>query len=255
VGGDWNLTRDPRQPGENIDVINMAAIPSRQRTLACNRMSENLNLVDAYRVLYPNNREFTYIPNAAVNINRWRIDFFLISESLAVQKFDAGISCGLVSKSFDHKQITLEFGTVTPKNFNKIDDRLTNNAETDIMVRSTVFESYLVHTDDEAFHRYRKNELMIDIGRINNLMRIYFNLKTNAENENQIQNMLAEASAILETLPDPEFFFNLPLSCEDDFFFEGLIMEVKNNTLSLQKKISKCKNSALKKKIDMLQNL
>jgi hypothetical protein len=38
-------------------------------------------------------------------------------------------------------------------------------------------------------------------------MRTYFNLKTNAEDENQSQNMLAQASAILETLPDPEFFF------------------------------------------------
>jgi hypothetical protein len=24
--------------------------------------------------------------------------------------------------------------------------------------------------------------------------------------------------AILKTLPDPEFFYNLPLTCEDDFF-------------------------------------
>jgi hypothetical protein len=169
-------------------------------------MSENLNLVDAYRVLYPNNREFTYIPNAAANINRSRIDFFLISEGLAVQKFNAGVSNRLVSKSFDHKLITLEFGIVMPKIFNKIDDGLINNVETDITVRSTVFESYLVHTDDDAFPRYRKNELMIDIGRINNLMRTYFNLKTNAEEENQMQDILAEASAILETLPDPEFF-------------------------------------------------
>jgi hypothetical protein len=237
VGGDWNLTRDPRQPGENIDVINMAAIPSRQRTLACNRMSENLNLVDAYRVLYPNYHEFTYVPNAAANINRSRIDFFLISEGLAVQKFDVGISSGLISKSFDHKRITLDFGTVTPKNFNKIDDGLTNNVETDITVRSTVFESYLVHTDENAFPRYRKNELMLEIGRINNLMQTYFNLKINAEGANQLQDILAEASAILETLRDPEFFFNLPLSCDDDFFFEGLIMAIKTNTLSLQKKL------------------
>jgi hypothetical protein len=116
-----------------------------------------------------------------------------------------------------------------PKIFNKIDDGLINNVETDITVRSTVFASYLVHTDDDAFPRYRKNELMIDIGRINNLMRTYFNLKTNAEEENQMQDILAEASAILETLPDPEFFFNLPLSCDDYFFFEGLIMAIKTN--------------------------
>jgi exonuclease III len=57
LGGDWNLTCDPRGPNENLDVVNMANIPSRQRTLAMNRMSERLGLVDAFRTLNPTARE------------------------------------------------------------------------------------------------------------------------------------------------------------------------------------------------------
>jgi exonuclease III len=52
-----NLTCDPRGPNENLDVVNMANIPSRQRTLAMNRMSERLGLVDAFRTLNPTARE------------------------------------------------------------------------------------------------------------------------------------------------------------------------------------------------------
>jgi exonuclease III len=104
LGGDWNLTPDPRPVGENLDVINMANIPSRTRSLAFNALSDRLDLKDAYRILYPNTREFTYIPNANLNINRSRLDFFMISTALAVQKFSTGIGSALSSKSFDHKK-------------------------------------------------------------------------------------------------------------------------------------------------------
>jgi exonuclease III len=119
LGGDWNLTMDPRAPVDNLDVVNMANIPSRQRSMAANKMCDALDLEDAYRILNPNAREFTYVPNAAANINRSRIDFFLISSSLAVQKYATGISHGLVSKSFDHNRITLEFGLKKPKTLTK----------------------------------------------------------------------------------------------------------------------------------------
>jgi hypothetical protein len=73
--------------------------------------------------------------------------------------------------------ITIEFGKKSPKNFNKIDDSLTNTVETDIIVRSTVFESYLIHTDQNAFPGYLRNEYLLEIGRINNLVRNYFKQK------------------------------------------------------------------------------
>jgi hypothetical protein len=66
---------------------------------------------------------------------------------------------------------------------------------------------------------------------------------------------LDEARAVLETLPDPEFFFNLPLSCGDDFFFEGMIMAVKTNTLSLQKKINDLKTTHWQKNVMIWSHL
>jgi hypothetical protein len=86
-------------------------------------------------------------------------------------------------------------------------------------------------------------------------MRTYFAFKKNGGNENELNNIIENTLAILETLPDPEFFYNLPLTYEDDFFFEGLIMAVTTNTVSLQKKISNCKNNFLRTKTEQLNNL
>jgi hypothetical protein len=123
---------------------------------------------------------------------------------LAVKKFDTSIGMSLSSKSFDHKKITLDIGKKTPKNFNKIDDSILRDDETDIVLRSTIFESYLVHADDEIFPWYRKNELLLEIGRINYKLKEHYNRKKNDEQYNDF--LLDEARAVLETLPDPEFF-------------------------------------------------
>jgi hypothetical protein len=227
----------------------MANIPSRTRSLAFDAFSDRLDLKDAYRILYPNVREFTYIPNANLNINRLRLDFFMISTALAVQKFSTGIGSALSSKSFDHKKIFFELGKKNPKNLNKIDDQITKNVETDIVVRTTVLECYLVHTDTDAFPRYRVNELLLEIGRIRYKLQSHIRLRKSNINNGPVNNeLIGEALAILETMPDLEFFDELPLTCEDDFFFEGLVMALKTNVLSLQQDIHNIKNNLLNQK-------
>jgi exonuclease III len=76
IAGDWNATWDSRPAAYNPDVINMANIPSKIRSDAVINMASNIGLTDPYRVKYPIKRDFTYIPNARMNINRSRLDFF-----------------------------------------------------------------------------------------------------------------------------------------------------------------------------------
>ena len=59
LGGDWNCTVDIRGVDSNIDVVNMASIPSKLRSEKLNKISRNLKLTDPYRFLYPNKTEFT----------------------------------------------------------------------------------------------------------------------------------------------------------------------------------------------------
>ena len=73
LGGDWNRTWDT-----NIDVLDMAAIPSKLRSEKFKKMCKTLKITDPYQVLYPNKLEYTYIPAALHHTNRSRINFFCV---------------------------------------------------------------------------------------------------------------------------------------------------------------------------------
>ena len=106
-GGDWNCTIDTRGVESNLDVINMAGIPSKLWSEKLNQISKRLKLTDPYRFLYPNKTEFLYIPAIVANTNRSCLDFFLISESLLPWVGDCCIANSLSSTNFDHKPISL----------------------------------------------------------------------------------------------------------------------------------------------------
>jgi hypothetical protein len=78
-------------------------------------------------------------------------------------------------------------------------------------MRAVVFECYLQHADPAAFPAFRKNSLLIDIGRI--FSRIEQFRASNRQTE-----LLEEVSDIFDTLPDLEFFEQLEKSCDDDIF-------------------------------------
>jgi exonuclease III len=70
LDGNWNTPVDGSPIRFNIDTINMADIPSKQRSNWLNRACDLLHLTDPYRFFYPDRREYTYIPNAQASINR-----------------------------------------------------------------------------------------------------------------------------------------------------------------------------------------
>jgi exonuclease III len=250
VGGDWNATWDPRPAENNIDVINMASIPSRFRTEQIKRIAAKFGLTDPFRALHPIRREFTYIPNARINLNRSRIDFFLISENEIPHVTDASIIPALSSTSFDHKKILLSLGRPkVVKNYGKINDRVLKEEGIVLLVKTKILESYLIHTDPETIPRYVKFDLLIDIGRIESMVRQSLKVKYDKgelemeNNERISQELLDNARDIYETLPNHDFFLNLTLACDDDFFFEGLISIVRATTLSVQSDLFKYKNN------------
>ena len=82
IGGDWNATWDNNAIDLNIDVVNMANIPSKKKSDKLRLVCNELKLIDPYRMFYPTRREYTYIPSAIGMLNRSRLDFFLISEGI-----------------------------------------------------------------------------------------------------------------------------------------------------------------------------
>ncbi len=109
LGGDFNATFDNKSVEENIDVLNMANIPSLRRSNRILDMCAALDLTDPYRIIYPLTKEFTFTPHGAEQLNRSRLDFFLISKDFSANLVNVIIPHSLSSSTFDHKPVHLLF--------------------------------------------------------------------------------------------------------------------------------------------------
>jgi exonuclease III len=85
IGGDWNTTIDSRNGRTNLDMLNTASIPSVRRSGWLNTLMTKCNLIDPFRYFFPDTPEYTYVPYSVEAVNRSRLDFFLISDSLTEQ--------------------------------------------------------------------------------------------------------------------------------------------------------------------------
>jgi exonuclease III len=251
LGGDWNSTWDINPANNNIDTFMMQNIPSRDRSERVKIIAEKFRLCEPFRHLYPNRKEFSYVPNAVNNLNRSRIDFFLISNGLTNILLDSEIGTGKLSTAFDHKPIFLKLGKKkVPVDPNKICNNILSEPIIGLVIELTVKEAYLNNADPDAVPGHLITGLKQELGRI------FSRLKTASEIElnnlrieipdpvaiMEAQTLINESFDIAETVPSLEFFESIPLAVEPDNFFEGLILAVKNEILSKQSAIYKTKN-------------
>ncbi len=145
IGGDWNTTYDTRGTRLNIDVLNTVNIPSIRRSRWLNQLCIEHHLTDPYRYLYPESHEYTYVPFALDAMNRSRLDFFIMSESLVDQCVNCRIPHGLNSLLFDHKQVTLSFKRDNPYKKQTINDVVLTDSDLDDIVNITTRECYINH--------------------------------------------------------------------------------------------------------------
>jgi Reverse transcriptase (RNA-dependent DNA polymerase) len=253
MGGDFNATWDCRDAEDNIDTLFMVNPPSVFRSEKINWIARNNNLTDPYRFLYPSRLDYTYIPNATQNKNRSRIDYFLITSDLCDRETLCEISESLLTKSFDHKMVTLGFDNKKgTKNKGQIKNQILKDDCVGLRVKLTVMESYLHNSDPQVFPSYQKRVLLESIGSIlEKINRI--NLLRFKKNEQPVlytvpvAELIQECKDSFELLPDLTFFEAIEKTCTDAVFFETLIMNLKNSVLTDQKKIFDAKNH--KKKV------
>ena len=145
LGGDWNATWDDSKVEKNIDTLNMVALPRFKRTKAIIKLAEQLNLTDPFRIFYPTRRDFTFTPTSALQLNRSRIDFFLMSLSLSPYCRNCTIPNSTTGSIFDHKQISLTFKSNKGSGNKILKDHIFEGNDSDAYVRARVYESYLQH--------------------------------------------------------------------------------------------------------------
>jgi hypothetical protein len=206
----------------------MNNIPSKFRSDSVIALAARFNLTDLYRFLYPNKKEYTYVPNAIANNNR--IDHFLISKALIDGLKKTVIVTGRRTKLFDHRTIGLCFGrgSSIPDKY-KISDGVVGNSIVELVVEIAIKEAYLAHSDHNATPPYLIRNLNMEIGRILGKLKLADTIELeslvqgeiNEELHAQINNLWLEAKEISETLPDQEFFEGLSLGCTPDFFLRA----------------------------------
>ena len=267
LGGDWNATWDNSDVNLNMDVLNMVNIPSRVRSNRIGALSSKFKLTEPFRILNPNKVEFTYVPNAAANTNRSRIDYFLISENILASCKNSSISNSLTSTLFDHKQIYLDFKKRVKKNREKIKDTILKDPMLEYYIKSHIIDCYVNHaTVNLNFNANMKNRIQTSIGTIFTKLSEIKILKENCYLNGtadlpEMQNLIDAKILIINNeyrfLPEMEYFENLHLTCTDSQFFEVLVTSIKATALQFQSnfyKLSNIKKDRLKTNLKILKN-
>jgi hypothetical protein len=115
LGGDWNATWDRSIVTSNIDTFQMAGLPNAKNSEYLENIVNEFSLVDPFRILYPDKRDFTYSPFGNVRLNRSRLDFYVMSSNLVPFLTECSISAAPKCKLFDHKTVTLYLFQQKPK--------------------------------------------------------------------------------------------------------------------------------------------
>ncbi len=197
---------------------------------------------DPYRYLYPDVKEFTYIPFAVDAINRSRLDFFLVSESILPSCVNCRIPNNLSTMLFDHKLVSLVFRRDNPYKKQVINDTILKCPDINNVVDIAAIECYVNHlTPTEDVSDLDISEMRTIIGRVCKLQHDLITLRLKDAEDGfdplNIDRIVETKNAIknnLELLPTLDNLQNMEIACDKDVFLEILIMAVKNSSLAHQ---------------------
>ena len=266
IGGDWNTTVSAAPADNNPDVFNMRAIPSQERSVWLSDMMNRCNLIDPFRYLNPTLTDFSYFPYGTVRKNRSRIDFFLVTESLASCIKSCDIAHGICKRYFDHKSIKLQLGHVRKKGKKAVNNRIVFNPLFRFFVILAMYESYIEHT---VYVRHGVLDAVLSnlctsldstANQISRLMTYCdpwsWKPLTNTEKVNR-DRLLANVELEFNNIMSLDEISRLPRNVEDDEFFEILIRKINKAVLELQCNSTaseKLRINAIKSELNQLKN-
>jgi exonuclease III len=258
LGGDWNMTVSLMNNAENIDIINMASPPSFHRSRQLYDICGQFNLSDPYHMLYPDRRDFTYIPRTGTN-NPSRIDFFLISNDLTNIVKECSIGEELTTALFDHKPIFLRFSIPENVRNNTISTATINHSLFPFIVTASAVETHLQH--HVGLEEPHTQAALLHIGTVRALIRTYLDNALNEDIAGQLpvhnDNLVRDIENIVSMLPDPDELSTLELNCQPDIFFDVPAGNIINDIRSFQGilgKIDNGKQNRLRRRLELLKS-
>jgi exonuclease III len=259
-GGDWNCVLSTNNINDNIDCINMGRLPNPNHSARLKNICDEFNLTDPFRFLYPEVIDFSYVPRNNMQLNRSRLDFFLISDSLLTGLSDCNINESLQNKLFDHKAIKLSFNVKNLKSAGRptISNKELNDELLDHLIHVVAAETHLIHSDQVFINGIGKNILLNSCGVIRKLIRdcgppLHLRIVTPPTEEAQTarDRLLVRIQVLAGTL-NMQVIESVPLNVSADVFLETLLNNLKNDAISHQSFMRKAKNEKI---ADLKKNL
>jgi exonuclease III len=259
--GDWNTTYSTAPADTNIDIFSMLNPPSLIRSGWLADICDDYGLIDPYRAINHSKRDYTYIPNTG-NRNRSRLDFFLISDRLLSICNMCNISQALSSEIFDHKSISMHFVAKKSLNFHFINPTIFKHPRFEAVVATASAETFLQHAvHDQVDVDIEEGLLHVGrlISKITECNEIEFSIAFEGDSDDKrltLQNLETQLNELLYSLPDPERFNEIELTCNPDIFLETLMGNIRNSLISFQawhKKVKNAKVSSICKNLNILR--
>ena len=260
LGGDWNMTVSSEPIDNNKDCFKMTNLPNIRHTRLLKDLCEELGLIDPFRVVWPNRKDYTYCPRNAMRQNRSRIDFFIVSENIIPLVTECEIEPFLQSKLFDHKAVKLSFAKNKKKVVKgiKISPGILKDKGIDKVVNNAVLECYLHHLSPETIEGVDLVNGLADVGRVWALIREAGPdprfLLPEVVNEELLTNRQRFDEEVLAILGNYEIatLQTLPLTISDALFYDTLINNVRNEVSSYQNFVFKSKKKC---KVELTEKL
>ena len=264
LGGDWNTTWDTSNLVNNIDTFQMSAVPNITNGRFLQEMCTELDISDPYRTLYPNKRDFTYQPFGNIRLNRSRIDFFCISNSISGYVMDCSIGSSVLCNLFDHKTIYLKFGVASAeKQPEKLSNRFLEDPIFSICIKTTAVRTHLFNLDMAGNNIVNIAEEKRKVQQIRHLTRQFFKNELNRARECASFNdptgtaERREIELLTDLLADLNILENLPTMLNKSEFFTLLTSEIRKSGLWAQKNlflIAKEKLKSMESKLSILKD-
>jgi hypothetical protein len=208
---------------------------------------------------------FTFQPRSVRQLNRSRIDFFLISDSIINFCQDCRVADSLQSSLFDHKAVLINFRKKNTNlrcyNSNFVSNKVIKDPDSSLLVDIATKECFLIYQD---LDRVEKERLLTILGTSRQLLRdagpcyTHYNLSSNDDiiqaNRDQLLNLVNNNLS----RQDIQLIPNLQINIDYDLFFEVLINHVRNELVSyqafLKKFTSKGKRDLINRLVELRKN-
>jgi exonuclease III len=268
LGGDWNTTVDRRPVTDNIDTFCMSGLPNPKNSELLELLCFDFALVDPYRVLYPNKRDYTYSPFGNVRLNRSRLDFFVISNSLVGNISECCIADSVSCKLFDHKPVCLKLNKPTCKISTscRLSNLFLDNELLSMSVEIAVRRAHLFSLKCDNYNRHNILLRERELGMIRDALTSYKNLTStmcstasrggDLASDLNIAAMKQDVRVKLNDLSPIATLEQENKNCNASEFFVALTDEVRVASSRTQKflgKLGRIEDIALGKQLEILK--